>query len=63
MPPDECTLITISDETATKLAELVVIHNLESVAEALEFVTVAARDLDTLLEAELARLRHIIFAD
>ncbi|WP_459877125.1 hypothetical protein [Halorubrum gandharaense] len=53
----------ISDETAAKLAELVVTHDLESVAEAIDFAADVARDPETLSEAELARLLHQKLAD
>lgn len=63
MPPDGYTTITIPDETAAKLADLVVAHDLGSVAEAVDFAADAARDPDTLSEAELARLLHRKLAD
>ncbi|WP_281196070.1 hypothetical protein [Halorubrum sp. F4] len=63
MPPDGYTTVTISDETAAKLAEFVVTHNLESVAEAIDFAADAARDPETLSEAELAGLLHRKLAD
>jgi hypothetical protein len=42
-------------EKAAKLAGLVVSHNIGSVAEAIDFAADAARDPQTLSEAELAR--------
>ncbi|GAB6878289.1 hypothetical protein JCM17823_05630 [Halorubrum gandharaense] len=57
------TTVMISDETAAKLAELVVTHDLESVAEAIDFAADVARDPETLSEAELARLLHQKLAD
>lgn len=63
MPPDGYTTVTISDETAAKLAELVVTHDLGSVAEAVDFAADAAREPETLSEAELARLLHRKLAD
>lgn len=44
MPPDRYTTVTLLDETAAKLADLVVDHDLESVAEAIDFAADAARD-------------------
>lgn len=63
MPPDGYTAVTISDETAAKLAELVVTHDSESVAEAIDFAADAARDPETLSEAESASLLHRKLAD
>jgi hypothetical protein len=63
MPPDGYTTVTISDKTAAKLADLVVTHDLESVAEAVDFAADAARDPETPAEAELARLLHQKLAD
>lgn len=52
MPPDGYTMVTIPDESAAKLAELVVTHDLGSVAAAIDFTAGAARDPRTLSDAE-----------
>jgi hypothetical protein len=56
MPPEGYTTITISEETAGKLAEIVVESDLDSVAEAVDYAADVARDPETLSDAELARL-------
>ena len=58
MPPEGYTTVTISDETTTKLAEIVVGQNLETVAEAIDYAVNLARDSEILSEAELAGLLH-----
>ena len=58
MPPEGYTTVTISDETAAKLSEIVVDQNLESVAEAIDYAADVARDPESLSEAELAGLLH-----
>ena len=63
MPPEGYTSITISDETAAKLAEIVVEQDLDSIAEAIDYATDAAQDPETLSEVELARLFHRKLAD
>ena len=56
MPPEGYTTITISEETAGKLAEIVVENDLDSVADAVDYAADVARDPETLSDAELARL-------
>lgn len=63
MPPEGYTSVTISDETAAKLTEIVVDQDLESIAEAIDYAADVARDPETLSEAELARLLHRKLAD
>lgn len=63
MPPDGCTTITISEDTASKLAEIVVESDLESVADAVDYAADVARDPETLSDAELARLLYRRLAD
>lgn len=63
MPPEGYTSITISDETAAKLAEIVVEQDLDSIAEAIDYAADAAQDPETLSEVELARLLHRKLAD
>ena len=63
MPPEGYTSITISDETAAKLAEIVVEQDLDSISEAIDYAADAAQDPETLSEVELARLLHRILSD
>lgn len=58
MPPEGFTTITISEETAGKLAEIVVKNDLESIADAVDYAADVARDPETLSDAELARLLY-----
>lgn len=58
MPPEGYTSVTISDDTAAKLTEILVHQDLDSVAEAIDYAAGVARDPETLSEAELARLLH-----
>jgi hypothetical protein len=58
MPPEGYTSVTISDETAAKLAEIVVEQELESIAEGVDYAADAARDPGTLSESGLDRLLH-----
>lgn len=53
MPPKGYTNVTISDETAAKLAEIVGEQDLESIAEAIDYAADATREPETLSEAEL----------
>lgn len=63
MPPEGYTTITISEETAGKLAEIVVENDLDSVADAVDYAADVARDPETLSDAELARLLYRKLAD
>jgi hypothetical protein len=63
MPPEGYTTITISEETAGKLAEIVVENDLDSVADAVDYAADVARDPETLSDAELARLLYRRLAD
>jgi hypothetical protein len=58
MPPDGFTTVTISEDTAAKLAEIVATHELESMADAVDYATDVARDQETLSDAELAHLLY-----
>jgi len=58
MPPDGYTTVTVWDETAAKLAEFVVSHDIGSVAEAIDFVSNTARKPEILSESVLTRLFH-----
>lgn len=53
MLPEGYASVTISDVTAVKIPEIVVEQELESVAEAIDYAADAARDPETLSEAEL----------
>jgi hypothetical protein len=48
MPPDGYTTVTIAEETAGKLAEIIVAHDLENMADAIEYATDVARDPEAL---------------
>ncbi|SNR68857.1 hypothetical protein [Halorubrum vacuolatum] len=63
MPPDGYTSVTISDETAAKLAEIMGEQDLDSIAEAIDYAADATRDPEALSEVELARLLHHKLAD
>jgi hypothetical protein len=54
MPPEGYTTVTISDELAAKLAEIVVEHDLESMAGTVDYTADVAHDPETLSDAELA---------
>ena len=58
MPPEGYTTVTISEETAGKLAEIIVTHDLESMADAIEYAADVARDPEALSNAELAQLLY-----
>lgn len=58
MPPDRYTVVTISAQTTDRPAEIITIHDLESVADAIDYAADAVRDPETLLEAELAQLLY-----
>jgi hypothetical protein len=58
MPPEGYTTITISEGTASKLAEIVVENDLDSVADAVDYAADVARDPGILSGAELARLLY-----
>mgnify|MGYP007124907934 CR=1 FL=1 len=63
MPLEGYTTITISGETAGKMAELVVENDLDSVADRVDYAADVARDPETLSDAELARLLYRKLAD
>jgi hypothetical protein len=58
MPPEGYAMITISEDTASKLAEIVVESDLGSVAVAIDYADDVARDPETLSDAELVRLLY-----
>jgi len=58
VPPDGYTTITIPEETAEKLAELMVQHELETMSNAVEFAVDSTRPNDDLSDTELAHLLY-----
>ena len=58
MPPEGFTTVTISEETAEKLAEIIVAHDLESMADAIDYAADVARDPEALSNTELAQLLY-----
>ncbi|MUW13682.1 hypothetical protein GJ633_02680 [Halorubrum sp. CBA1125] len=63
MPPRGYTTGRVSDETAAKLTEIVVKHDLESIAEAIDYAADVARGPETFSEAELVHLLHRTLTD
>jgi hypothetical protein len=63
MPPEGYTTVTISEETAAKIAEVAVERELESMADAIEYSVDRARGTEPLSDAELARLLYRRLAD
>jgi hypothetical protein len=58
MPPNGYTTVTIPDETAGELGQLMVKHELESMASAIEYATTIALDEQPMSDVELARLLY-----
>lgn len=58
MPPEGYTTITISEETAGKIAELAAKNDLGSMADAIEYAVDQAREPETLSDVELARVLY-----
>jgi hypothetical protein len=58
MPPEGYTTITMSEGTASKLAEIVVENDLNSVSDAADYAANVARDPGTLSDAELAQILY-----
>lgn len=58
MPPDGYTTITIPEETAEKLAQLMVEHELETMSKTVQFAVDTARSTDDLSETEIAYLLY-----
>lgn len=58
MPPDGYTTITIPEETAEKLAQLMVPHELETMSKAVEFAVDSTLPNDDLSDTELAHLLY-----
>jgi hypothetical protein len=58
MPPDGYTTVTISTETATKLSTVMIEHEVDSMARAIDYAADLAIEQEKLTNAELARLLH-----
>ena len=58
MPPDGYTTITIPEETAEKVAQLMVQRELETMSKAVKFAVDNTRPNDDLSDAELAHLLY-----
>ena len=58
VPPDGYTTITSSEETAEKLAQLMVQHELETMSNAVECAVDSTRPTDNLSDTELAHLLY-----
>jgi hypothetical protein len=58
MPPDGYTTITIPEETAEKLAQLMVQHELDAMSNAVEFAVDSTLPTDDLSDTELAHLLY-----
>ena len=58
MPPDGYTTVTISTETATKLSTVMIEHEVDSMALAIDYAADLAIGQEKLTNAELARLLH-----
>ena len=58
VPPDGYTTITIPEETAEKLAQLMVHHELETMSNAVKFAVDSTHPSDDLSDTELAHLLY-----
>jgi hypothetical protein len=58
MPPDGYTTVTISTETAAKLSTIMIEHEVDSMAHAIDYAADFAIGEGKLTNAELARLLH-----
>ncbi|WP_251344626.1 transposase [Haloplanus halophilus] len=58
MPPNGYTTVTISNETAAKLSRVMMRHDLESMALAIDHAAQCALDQEKMTNADLARLLH-----
>jgi len=58
VPPDGYTTITIPEETAEKLTQLMIQHELETMSKAVEFAVDSTRPNDDLSDTELAHLLY-----
>lgn len=58
MPPNGYTSITIPEETAEKLTQLMIQYELETMSEAVTYAVDSTLTNDSLSEAELAQLLY-----
>ena len=58
MPPDGYTTVTISEETATKLSQVMVHQKLGTMAIAIDYAAQLALDEEPMTTTELARLLY-----
>jgi hypothetical protein len=58
MPPDGYTTVTISDEVAANLSRVIVLHDLETMAIAIDYATRLALNKEPVTTTELARLLY-----
>ena len=58
MPPDGYTTVTISEETATKLSQVMVHQKLGTMAIAIDYAAQLALDDESMTNTELARLLY-----
>ena len=58
MPPDGYTTVTISDKTLTKLSQVMVHHELESMSMAIDHAAQFALSEDSMTNEDLARLLY-----
>lgn len=58
MPPDGYTTVTISEETATKLSQVMARHKLGTMAIAINYAAQLALDEEPMTTTELARLLY-----
>ena len=58
MPPDGYTTVTISNKTASKLSQVMVRHELESMSMAIDYAAQFALGEDSMSNEDLARLLY-----
>jgi hypothetical protein len=58
MPPDGYTTVTISEETAARLSQVMVRHDLESMSLAIDYAAQLTLDEESMTNTELARLLY-----
>ncbi|MFC6766864.1 hypothetical protein [Natrinema soli] len=58
MPPEGYTTVTISDEVAVKLSQVMIRHDLGTMAMAIDYAAQLALDEDSMTTTELARLLY-----
>jgi hypothetical protein len=58
MPPEGYTTVTINERTAAKLSRVMVRHDLETMATAIDYAVYLALDEEPMTTTELARLLY-----